>query len=143
MRIKNKKNLHVFMLVCLMGCAENTPLNTQVTLIPEQLYSPLPSDVVPELATNGKFKVGVKTLEIVNPAQFDAATQTTKDRKLAVEVWYPSNADNTSIKTSYENETRTGIEFSMQADAYRDAAVLLSTNDAKYPLVVISHGYRN
>ena len=141
MRIKNKKNLHVFMLVCLMGCAENTPLNTQVTLIPEQLYSSLPSDVVPELATNGKFKVGVKTLEIVNPAQFDVATQTTKDRKLAVEVWYPSNADNTSIKTSYENETRTGIEFSMQADAYRDAAVLLSTNDAKYPLVVISHGY--
>ena len=141
MRIKNKKNLLVFILVSLIGCSENTPSKTQVTLIPEQLYSPLPADVVPELATNGKFKVGVQTIEIVNPAQFDAATQTTKDRKLAIEVWYPSNASSTSIKTSYENETRTGIEFSIQANAYRDAVVLSPNDEAKFPLVIISHGY--
>ncbi|MBA6340420.1 dienelactone hydrolase family protein [Colwellia sp. MB02u-10] len=146
MRVKNKKTLIISTLLCCYlqfshTVLANTPSNTQLTLVPEQLYSPLPSDVVPELASLGKFKVGVKTIEIVNPDQFDAATQTTKDRKLVVEVWYPSNTTSTSIKTSYENETRTGIEFSLQANAYRDAVVLSPNDDTKFPLVVISHGY--
>jgi len=146
MQVEYKKILLISTLLCCYlhfsnTVLANTPSKTQITLVPEQLYSPLPSDVVPELASLGKFKVGVKTIAIVNPDQFDTATQATKDRKLAIEVWYPSNATSTRIKTSYENETRTGIEFSIQADAYRDTAIFTSTNEVKFPLVVISHGY--
>jgi hypothetical protein len=34
------------------------------------------------LARGGKFKVGVKTLDIINPAQLDLKNQTKKDRRL-------------------------------------------------------------
>ena len=146
MRVKNKKTLLIITLLCCYGqltqaALAHSPLTDQVTLLPEQLYSPLPLDVVPELAANGKFTVGVKTLAIVNPGQFDTISQTTKDRKLAVDLWYPSQQPSPSIKTSYENVTRSGIAFSIQADAYRDAAALIPNHDAKFPLVIISHGY--
>ena len=108
---------------------------------PEQLYTPLPDDVVPELAAKGKYSVGVKTLSITNPAQFDVQTQTTKDRVLTIEVWYPGIIDENKIRTSYNDVTRTGVPFSIQADAIRDAKILETELDNKYPLVVISHGY--
>jgi predicted dienelactone hydrolase len=108
---------------------------------PEQLYSPLPNDVVPELAAKGIYNVGVKTLNITNPAQFDVQTQSTKDRNLTIEVWYPSLANENKVKTSYNNVTRTGIPFSLQADAIRDAKIIQPKGESKYPLVVISHGY--
>jgi predicted dienelactone hydrolase len=124
-----------------MTALANTALSKQSHVKPEQLYTPLPADVVPELAEKGGFTVGVNTIKITNPAQFDSATQTTKDRELTVEVWYPSQENINNTKTSYENETRTGIHFSIQADAFRDADVLTPNNETKFPLVVISHGY--
>ena len=42
---------------------------------PEQLYPPLTSEVLPELAAKGSYSVGVQTLDLINPAQFDPATQ--------------------------------------------------------------------
>lgn len=108
---------------------------------PEQLQSQLPSDVVPELADKGQFSVGVRTINIINPEQFDPATQSNKDRKLTLEVWYPSAVDANSVKTSYENVTRSGIKFSIQADAFRDSPVLPTSKTDKFPLVIISHGY--
>ena len=116
--------------------------NSKTTLVPEQLQKQLPKDVVAELAEIGQFKIGVKTLNIINPAQFDPATQAPKDRELTVEVWYPTSVDNQHTKkTSYENVTRTGKNFSIQADAFRDSAVLANNEAEKFPLVVISHGY--
>tara|TARA_R110001583_G_scaffold561_14_gene5052 strand:- start:6229 stop:7584 length:1356 start_codon:yes stop_codon:yes gene_type:complete len=150
MKIKNNKSLLVGVILCsyfhLMSSVNATPIptgksNEKFKLIPEQLQTLLPADVVPELAEKGRFDVGVRTIEITNPAQFDPATQTTKDRKLTLEVWYPSVVDATSVKTSYENETRTGIKFAIQAGAYRDEAVLNPDSNNKFPLVVISHGY--
>lgn len=51
----------------------------------------------PELARLGDFAVGVRTIELVHAAQadvlaFDAATGTapSRDRRLAVDVWYPA-----------------------------------------------------
>lgn len=135
-----KKNNYKKLLIATTFCSFLT-LPSLATTNPEKLYKPLPDDVVPELASKGKYNVGVKTLNITNPSQFDAQTQTTKDRKLTVEVWYPATTGINSKKTSYENVTRTGIPFSIQADAIRDAKILESAHDNKYPLVVISHGY--
>ena len=64
-----------------------------------------------------------------------AATQTSEDRKLTVEVWYPTNGNTKSKKTSYEDETRSGIKFSIQADAFRDSPVYKVENESKFPLV--------
>ncbi|TWX72442.1 alpha/beta hydrolase family protein [Colwellia sp. C1TZA3] len=115
--------------------------NNKTASAPEQLQSNLPSDVVPELAEKGPFNVGVRTISITNPDQFDPTTQSTKDRELTLEVWYPSVVDANSAKTSYENITRSGVNFTIQADAFRDATVVPSSNGDKFPLVVISHGY--
>lgn len=109
--------------------------------ITEQLYEKLPQDVVPELAAKGQYSVGVRTIKLINPAQFDVQTQSPKDRELTVETWYPSDKNDTHKKASYENETRSGITFSIQGDAYRDSEILEDAKGTKFPLVVISHGY--
>lgn len=107
---------------------------------PEQLYPPLTTDVLPELAAHGTYAVGVKTVQITDPARFDLATQAPKPRHLTLEIWYPAAADKTQALTSYENQSRSGVPFSLQAAAMRDVPVLQNTK-TKYPLVVLSHGY--
>jgi predicted dienelactone hydrolase len=146
MQVKNNQSLLISVILCsclhFINSASAVVISNHSTKpTPENLHSPLPADVVPELAEKGPFKVGVRTMEITNPAQLDHVTQTTKDRKLTLEVWYPSVVNNTNVKTSYENVTRTGIKFAIQADAFRDATILIPKNDSKFPLVVISHGY--
>jgi predicted dienelactone hydrolase len=150
MQIKHKKSLLFSVILCsyvqVITSVNAEPLfndkaQKSAKLIPEELNSRLPADVVPELAEKGMYDVGVKTIEITNPAQFNPATQTSEDRQLTVEVWYPTNGNTKSKKTSYEDETRSGIKFSIQADAFRDAPVYKAENENKFPLVVISHGY--
>jgi len=108
----------------------------------EQLYNQNTASIAPELSNSGQYAVGVKTVEIINPNQLDIATQTIKDRKLTVEVWYPTdnNTLKNKTKTVYNNQTKLGIPFSLKANAYRDAPVALNKK-AKYPLIVLSHGY--
>ncbi|MFB0980356.1 MAG: acetylhydrolase, partial [Alteromonadaceae bacterium] len=150
MQIKHKKPLLYSAILSsffqLISTVNATPIindksHKTTELIPEQLHSLLPADVVPELAEKGNYDVGVRTIEIINPAQFNPSTQASEDRKLTVEVWYPSNGNIKNIKTSYEDETRSGIKFSIQADAFRDAPVYIAESGSKFPLVVISHGY--
>ena len=105
---------------------------------PEQLYPPITSEVLPELAAKGNYKVGVKTLDLVNPAQFDPTTQSQKDRALKVEVWYPADSKANKPLTSYTDITRSGKQFTLQADAQRDVDI---SNADNYPVVVLSHGY--
>ena len=93
--------------------------------------------MLPELSTKGTIPVGVRTFDIANGNHIDPFTQQLAPRKLKLEVWYPK-ADKSLKTTSYENELRSGIKFSIHADASRDAKMNTS---GQWPLVVLSHGY--
>lgn len=108
----------------------------------EQLYPATERADTPELAKRGKYKVGVKTINVVNPDQLDVQNFTLwKDRKLTLEVWYPATHSpnlNSTPLASYQNQTRLGHAFNLQGNAYRDVPV---NQQHRYPLVVLSHGY--
>jgi len=138
--------------ILLLGCGsmkttvEDTDSSTVVLkptmAIPaEQLYPNYTQEITPELSGKGNYNVGVKTLSITNPSQFDPVTQTLKDRKLTIEVWYPATKTVVADKTVYHNETRTGIPFTLQADAIRNAQSHAMVDGKKFPLIVLSHGY--
>ena len=97
----------------------------------------------PELADYGPLPIGVQTLDLVNPGQIDIVNTTpdatpTYDRHLTVEVWYPAAAD-TAQGGTYVARLRDGVsEVTLHGRAARDAA---PATGARYPLVVISHGY--
>lgn len=104
----------------------------------EQLFTNQPS-MMPELAKNGAYQVGVQTIEVVNPDQLDLTDFTSKkDRTLKLEVWYPATVGADSAQATYEDVTRAHKAFSVQGEAYRSAPALSS---GEFPLVVLSHGY--
>lgn len=107
--------------------------------LPEQLFSGLPNDVTPELSERGAYAIGVRTVTIENTKHTNALNSTEKHRKLTLEIWYPSEANNGSA-TFYANETRSGVPFSIQANAVRDAAILANSKK-RFPIIVLSHGY--
>ncbi len=91
----------------------------------------------PDLARLGPHPVGVKTLELVNPAQDDVLAGGLQDRKLVVEVWYPAAAG-TAAGGTYRTICRDGrTEILLQGRAARDAVAV----DEDVPLVILSHGY--
>jgi predicted dienelactone hydrolase len=105
----------------------------------EQLYDSAEAPI-PALAAEGEYGVGVRTIDVTNKAQLDTADfNSKKDRKLTLELWYPTPNLELEQKTSYDNETRTGIPFSVQGNAIRNAA--FDDDLGKFPLVIISHGY--
>ena len=95
----------------------------------------------PKLAQLGGHPVGVKTLELVNPAQLDvlaamAGQPASIDRKLVVELWYP--AAQSGPGTAYHTVTRDGrTAVCLSGSATRDAQAL----GGDFPLVILSHGY--
>jgi predicted dienelactone hydrolase len=105
----------------------------------EQLYTLQPS-ITPELAKEGKYLVGVKTLEVVHEKQLNTQTFTSvQDRPLTLEVWYPAvNGAADEPLATYENVTRLHKPFSLLGASHRDAAEHAS---GQFPLVVLSHGY--
>ena len=55
---------------------------------------PLPD--APKLAARGEHRVGVKTIQVVNPDQIDILNSSKEntelyDRPLTLEVWYPAS----------------------------------------------------
>lgn len=101
----------------------------------------------PELAPYGDMKIGVRTLELVNPGQVNVlavdptaekpATLPTYDRELTIEVWYPA-AEGATGETTIPTYLRDGkTEIELVGSAHRDAAPAEGT----YPLVLISHGW--
>jgi predicted dienelactone hydrolase len=135
--IKVHRSQYMGMLWCLGLCVSiNT--NAETNLTPQTLYKTLSKDVTPELSSSGNFKVGVKTLQVTNEVYVDPVTQEKGTRKLTLEVWYPTS-DKQQKPSSYENETRSGIPFSIRANASRDAG--LANTAGQFPLVVLSHGY--
>ncbi|GGW61280.1 hypothetical protein GCM10008111_16800 [Alishewanella tabrizica] len=111
-------------------------------VIAERLYQPRPASMIPALAQTGTYAVGVTTLDVVNPQQFNPTTQQSQDRPLRLEVWYPVPKGNSGAAAVYRDVTRTGIPFAIQGEALRDAILVEGKTDAAtYPLVVLSHGY--
>lgn len=102
----------------------------------------------PELAAYGDQKVGVRTLDLVNPNQIDVASITTfnplpdplprYDRPLKVEVWYPADANATGTN-QITAMMRNGELITLQGKAIQNAAP--KTSGGAYPLVILSHGH--
>lgn len=101
------------------------------------LYQTFPEDVTPELSAPGEHPVGVKTITMTTPDQPLDLSGKLAPRTLTLEVWYPAKVSGPT--TTYENQTRSGKSFAIQAGAARDVPV--AATDASYPLVVLSHGY--
>jgi predicted dienelactone hydrolase len=120
-----------------------------------QEYYSVPGVDAPELAKRGKYAVGVRTLEIVNPGQvdilhFDKATGKAPlyDRPLPLEVWYPATIPpGKEQRTTYESampgnpdRLAPGLPktFRIAGKALREAPPV---RGEQFPLVVVSHGY--
>lgn len=105
----------------------------------------------PELAQLGEFSVGVRTLQLIEPAQIDLlAFDATRgvapahDRDLTVDVWYPARASVTANTEIYSaafpaEPPAPPASFSFPGIAVRDAKAA----GTAYPLVIVSHGYSN
>lgn len=103
----------------------------------------------PELAAYGDYKIGVRTIEVLNPDQIDILQLDNEiplpdpipryDRPLTLEIWYPaeSTATGNTALNAYLRDGATEVE--LEGQAVRDAAPIL--NDGPFPLVIVSHGY--
>jgi predicted dienelactone hydrolase len=110
-----------------------------------------PAVDAPELARLGPFGVGVRTIELVQPAQpdvlaFDAATGTapTRDRRLTVDLWYPADVAPGASPETYSGSLTAEppappTAFTRPGIAVRDA----TRAKGRFPLVIASHGYDN
>jgi predicted dienelactone hydrolase len=127
-------------------------LNLAVATIAEARDPPSrPAVDAPELAALGPFKVGVRTLSLVDAAQadvlaFDSATGEAPkhDRLLKVDVWYPANVPAGARRETYAGSLPAEppappTHFTIPGIAVRDA----DPAGGRYPLVILSHGYSN
>lgn len=116
-----------------------------------QNYFSVPPVDAPELAARGKYSVGVRTVDLMNPGQpdilnFDKSTgkAPTYDRPLKIEIWYPAtipaDKEEREVYAVPMPVTAPGVPatFQLPGKALRDAP---PTNGERYPLVVLSHGY--
>lgn len=101
----------------------------------------------PELASYGRYDIGVRTLQAAdrNRADIlntkDGAPTARYDRTLTIEVWYPAKlGPNQKPGGEYRVIIRDpSVTATLYGKAVRDAAPL--AGDAPFPLVIISHGY--
>ncbi len=90
----------------------------------------------PCLSGHGTWPVGVQTLTLTDPARVDLDGET-RPRPLTVELWYPA-APGTAPGGSYDTLLRDGeTPVTVHGSAARDA----DPAQARWPLVLISHGY--
>jgi len=110
---------------------------------------PLPD--APELSIGGDYDIGVMTMQLVNKNQVDILNSKEGkdplyDRPLTVEVWYPALVHNdTKRSVEYEevmgtrgDSLRPVVPFTFRGRAVRKAE---PEQSAKFPLVIVSHGY--
>lgn len=108
----------------------------------------------PELAARGPYKIGVRTVEVVNPNELEVLAVTPDnpnpryDRPLTLEVFYPAviptgETERTLYRDLYgygpNNPERPNTPLVFPGRALRNAAP--EVRSAPYPLVVLSHGY--
>lgn len=106
----------------------------------------------PELSARGNYKVGVRTLELINKNQIDilhskGGIDPLYDRTLTIEIWYPAviPAGSKEMVTYdatlgiFNDPARPLIPYSFTGRALRNAAPDISSG--KFPLIIVSHGY--
>ena len=106
----------------------------------------------PELAVRGSYKVGVRTLALVNKTQPDilhskGGVDPLYDRPLKLEIWYPAIVpENKTMLAVYEDvlgipndSSRPVVPFTFMGRALRDAVPI--NEPAAFPLIIVSHGY--
>ena len=105
----------------------------------------------PELARLGSFRVGVRTLVLLDSENPDGHALGTSggvppkgNRRLTVELWYPADVAPTAQPVTYtatlpSEPPAPPAQFSIPGLAVRDA----KPASGRYPLVVVSHGYSN
>ncbi len=141
-----------FIIICLIGFNVLMP---DSSFAQEQEKTFVYGDALPdapELAMRGDYQVGVRTINLVNKGQVDilnskGGVDPLYDRKLTVEVWYPTmKTDKKEALISYEEVMGTFGDpkrpikpFTFLGRASRNAAPV--TKDGAFPLVVVSHGY--
>jgi dienelactone hydrolase len=119
---------------------------------PAEFFS-VPKADAPQLAAEGSYAVGVRTLDLVHTGQIDILhvdRDTGKapqyDRPMKVEVWYPATlAAGQEQRVTYPS-AMPGVEprttgpkgFDILGKAARDAAPV---KGQRFPLVIVSHGY--
>ena len=105
----------------------------------------------PALAAPGAYAVGVRTLILTNPNQpdllasdFATGQVARRDRVLPVTVWYPAakpKAGAATVRYTQPGPTPAAPPvFYRTGGAYPDASPVRGQH---FPLVVLSHGYRN
>jgi predicted dienelactone hydrolase len=101
----------------------------------------------PELASYGKYDIGVRTITATDRNRPDILNTTPGgptaryDRTLTLEVWYPARlAAGQKPGGDYRAITRDpSVVVTLHGKAVRDAAPLAS--DGVFPLVIVSHGW--
>ncbi|MCW3120261.1 MAG: dienelactone hydrolase-like protein [Chitinophagaceae bacterium] len=106
----------------------------------------------PKLAARGEYKVGVRTIELVNKNQVDilhskAGADPLYDRHLKVEIWYPALIPEgkkelvayNQVMGMFNDSARPLVPFTFEGRALRDAAP--DGGGGTYPLIIVSHGY--
>ncbi|MDQ2863791.1 MAG: dienelactone hydrolase [Bacteroidota bacterium] len=148
MKLTVSKLFLIISIFLLQACATS---KAPVAKSTEFMYGdPLPD--APELAPRGDYKVGVRTLTLVNKGQIDIlnskkGVDPLYDRPLTVEIWYPAiippgKSQLATYHDTYGSATdssRPLTAFSFGGRALRDAAPDKSARP--YPLVIVSHGY--
>ena len=148
MKLRASKTLVIISIFLLQACATSkAPVANTTTFINGDA---LPD--APELALRGQYRVGVRTLSLVNKGQIDILNSKNGadplyDRPLKVEVWYPAVIpEGKTVLTTYDDtygniadSSRPLTHFTFKGRALRDAAP--DKNAAPYPLVIVSHGY--
>jgi predicted dienelactone hydrolase len=143
----NPRSEKTMTIISRMSASILVPLTIGATMSLSTFATANPIDTIrpdaPALSAYGEFPIGVQSFTFSNPGQIDILNTTpdaapTYDRPLTVEVWYPAAPDTTPGGT-YTAKLRDGTtEIPLTGQAARDA---VPASGAKFPLVVISHGY--
>ena len=117
----------------------------------EQRTVAVPGPDAPALAAPGPFRIGVRTLTLVDPGQPDLMAADPKtgavplnERRLIIDLWYPAKpapgAPGAVYSAAFSGEPpHPPVAFTVPGLAVRDAP----PTGRGYPLVIVSHGYGN
>lgn len=144
-----KKKPLLFLLIIILSAAIN------ITSAQESAWEYINGDALPdapELAPRGEFKIGVRTITVVNKGQIDIlntkpGNEQTYDRNLKLEIWYPAiispgekeQVTYTEERPVINDPERRIIKYSFHGRAVRDAKP--DTQHGAFPLIIVSHGY--
>ena len=130
--------LTAFVTLCLALATTATAQTNRIDMV---------SPFAPELAKHGRYAIGVRTLEAVDPNRVDILHTTEggpierSDRRLVLEAWYPAalapgQQPGGATRVITRDPSITAVLYGR---AVRGADPL--TTEGAFPLVIVSHGY--